>query len=654
MLRHGKAQQTAAPWAVPTIENHRNLGSFFEWAHAEYGELEQGFSGNPKKEGGMGIRWRRWLLIPMGILAFSVIHPFGWSQQGAASKPLVLRGATLIDGAGRPPISDAVIVIEGDKVKAVGGKQTHYPSDSTLLDLSGKFVIPGFVDSHTHYQRWIGELLLNYGVTTTLALSARDTYGEDYYRASQRPDVRTPRIYDSGASLPLAPSMTRRQIHEMVQEWLKKEPDFAKLPAYNDRVRQVYQWTTEEIHEAGLLTIGHAEDCRGAAGAGLDVVEHLWGCAASLMTPAELENYHKGEYLHWGLFLKDKARIDQLIQGAIQRGGNYLNPTLLYEFSSQTRLALQFEADTYNLYRDSALRTYYPQNLSDGLLAKFRIARSYSTQYGTMVLLAHLSDKELQQSQEAYRLSGEFVKRWAELGGKIAGGSDTPSIGTSGLGLHMEMAMLVESGLTPMQALQAGTLWGAEMLTARRKQPAKPMVGLVAEGGYADLVILSANPLEDIGNTRKIERVMKGGRFVELGYTPYYASTPPGIVRPTPYIQEPEISAILPNRVTEGSPEFEMVVDGEGFLPDSVVRVDGVAVPTTFVDIRTLRAKIPARVVAQAIPDRFVLSTNPEQRVGVYGDRTVKITVFTGPPDGGLSNSVSLKVMAKWLSNEKK
>ncbi|OFW44612.1 MAG: hypothetical protein A3J28_08010 [Acidobacteria bacterium RIFCSPLOWO2_12_FULL_60_22] len=214
--------------------------------------------------------------------------------------------------------------------------------------------------------------------------------------------------------------------------------------------------------------------------------------------------------------------------------------------------------------------------------------------------------------------------------------------------------MLVESGLTPMQALQAGTLWGAEMLTARRKQPAKPMVGLVAEGGYADLVILSANPLEDIGNTRKIERVMKGGRFVELGYTPYYASTPPGIVRPTPYIQEPEISAILPNRVTEGSPEFEMVVDGEGFLPDSVVRVDGVAVPTTFVDIRTLRAKIPARVVAQAIPDRFVLSTNPEQRVGVYGDRTVKITVFTGPPDGGLSNSVSLKVMAKWLSNDKK
>ena len=56
---------------------------------------------------------------------------------------------------------------------------------------------------------------------------------------------------------------------------------------------------------------------------------------------------------------------------------------------------------------------------------------------------------------------------------------------------------------------------------------------------------------------------------------------------------------------------------------------------------------MPASIVAQPIPNRFVLYTNPEQRVDVYGDRTVKITVFTGPPDGGLSNSVSLKVIAK-------
>ena len=68
--------------------------------------------------------------------------------------------------------------------------------------------------------------------------------------------------------------------------------------------------------------------------------------------------------------------------------------------------------------------------------------------------------------------------------------------------------MLVEVGLTPMQALQAQTSWAAEMLTARRKAPAKPSIGLIAAGAFADVVVLGANPLDDIDNTRKIERVM--------------------------------------------------------------------------------------------------------------------------------------------------
>jgi hypothetical protein len=312
-----------------------------------------------------------------------------------------------------------------------------------------------------------------------------------------------------------------------------------------------------------------------------------------------------------------------------------------------------FEAETDSLYKNPSLMSYYPQSLADGLLMKFRIVRSFSTKYGTQVPLQYLTDQEAEQSKEAYRLTGNFVKRWVDLGGKVIGGADTPSIGTTGLALHVEMAMMVESGLTPMQALESEGIWGVEMMTGKRKPATKPMVGLLATGTYADLVVLNANPLQDIQNTRKIERVMKGGRFVRLGYTASYASNP-GVTRTTPYIEEPEISGITPNRIIEGNGDFELTVDGEGFRPYSVVRVDGMAVPTTFVDIRTLKATIPASTVARPIPDRFILSTNPEQRVGVYGDRTVKVTVFTGPPDGGVSNSISLKVLAKWLASEKK
>src|SRR5438093_12899476 len=76
-------------------------------------------------------------------------------------------------------------------------------------------------------------------------------------------------------------------------------------------------------------------------------------------------------------------------------------------------------------------------------------------------------------------------------------GTDDPSSGFAGLTLHMEMEMLVESGLTPMQALQSATGWGSSsLLTSRQKSAAKPPVGILAEGAYANLVVLGANPLE--------------------------------------------------------------------------------------------------------------------------------------------------------------
>jgi len=593
-------------------------------------------------------------LVLAGLLVFSAWWPLAWSQQRPSSGTTVLTGATLIDGTGKAPVPASVVVIEGDRIKAVGGKETPVPAGATVIDLSGKFLIPGLVDSHVHYQKWLGELMLNHGVTTVVAIQPREIYGDAYYRASQRPDVRSPRLFDYGGVLQLNPSMTRAQVHEMIQQWLKKEPAFAKLPTYNDKLKQVYQWTTQEIHDAGLVTFGHAENCLDAAGAGLDVIEHLWGCAVSLMTPDEAANFQKGKFLHWGLFFKDKARNDQLIKDAMQKGATYINPTLLYEFSSQTSMAPEFEQDSFRVFQDPGLMAYFPRSLADGLLIKFRIARSFNTKYGTMVLSSHLNDQEKRESRDAYRLTGEFVKRWAELGGKVMGGTDVPSIGTSGLSVHLEMEMMVENGLPPMLALQSQLFWGAEMLTARRKTPTTPSVGLIAEGAYADLVVLAANPLDRIANTRKIERVMKGGRFVQLGYTPDYTSAPTNLVRSTPFIQEPEISSITPNRVVEGSPDFELVVDGDGFLPDTVVRVSGVAVPTTFVDIRTLKARIPASMVAEAVPNRFMLSTNPDQSPGVYGDRTLKVTTFTGPPDGGVSNSVSLKIIAKWMASDKK
>ena len=67
----------------------------------------------------------------------------------------------------------------------------------------------------------------------------------------------------------------------------------------------MWEWAAEAVHEAGLFAFGHTDMAPDSVKAGHDGVEHIWGFAQALMTPQELENYQKGEYLHWGLFLKD-------------------------------------------------------------------------------------------------------------------------------------------------------------------------------------------------------------------------------------------------------------------------------------------------------------------------------------------------------------
>jgi hypothetical protein len=165
------------------------------------------------------------LVIVAAIVAAMValsFHPQGWAQQTPAGRVLVLKGATLIDGTGQPPVPNAVVVIEGDKVLAAGGAQTRYPADATVVELGGKFIIPGLVDSHVHYQKWLGELLLNQGVTTVISMQARDSYGAAYYRESQRAGNRVPRLYDPGDRLSISPSMTRDQVRAAVREWLQR------------------------------------------------------------------------------------------------------------------------------------------------------------------------------------------------------------------------------------------------------------------------------------------------------------------------------------------------------------------------------------------------------------------------------------------------
>ena len=84
----------------------------------------------------------------------------------------------------------------------------------------------------------------------------------------------------------------------------------AVMPQFSPSNSQMWGWAVEAVHEAGLFTFGHTDMAPGLREAGHDGVEHIWGFAQALMSRRELENYQKGDYLHWGLFLKDMPRMD--------------------------------------------------------------------------------------------------------------------------------------------------------------------------------------------------------------------------------------------------------------------------------------------------------------------------------------------------------
>jgi hypothetical protein len=374
----------------------------------------------------------------------------------------------------------------------------------------------------------------------------------------------------------------------------------------------------------------------------MDVIEHVWAFALPLMSPQEMEDFQEGRILHWATYLKEGSQLDELIQKAAL-GDVYLNPTLAYEWGALSPKIREREREIYLMLSNPDL-SYFPKARGELLLHRQRLIKIYSNRYEHMPMVSKLSPQDLQVLQDARVNVQRFIKGYVQAGGKIIAGTDAPGVASPGLGIHHEMELLVEAGLTPMQALQSSTSWGADMLAGYRGRRGNQRVGSLQEGNFADLVILEADPLKDIANTKKIERVMKGGKFIEFGYHPEFFTAPPPS---RPLTQAPEISAISPHRVIEGSSDLEIIIDGAGFLTYSVVKVDGVSLATLFENPRRVRATIPASLMEKALPDRFRMA-GPDTKVGVFGDRSLSISVLNPPPSGGLSNSVSLMIQAEW------
>ena len=401
---------------------------------------------------------------------------------------ITIAGATLIDGTGAPPVEDAVVIVRGDRIERAGSRQdVPVPEGGEVVDAAGKFLIPGLVDVHNHYrdglEEWSWGLQLHSGVLTVRSLGSDHGRTPAMIAEARAGNVAAPRIFTAGVGFThpegfppgkLGPA-TEEEAREMVRELAAQEVDLIKM--WVDTFLDTRPKIEPEIRAA------IADE---AARHGIPVSAHIFfEDDARQLVDAGVRSFVHG--------VRDGEVGDDFVAMA-QDNELTFAPAL-----GQAK-TFWWVAEHPELLDDEEFRAGLQPRQLERLLAPENRA-------------AMLESESTAKRRVAYDYFMRFVRRMNEAGVTITLGSDSGAGNiVYGWGTHHELETLVDdAGLTPLQALASGGAAAAAELTD------SPDFGTIADGMAADLVLLAADPLADIRNTRRIDRVMQAGVWLERG-----------------------------------------------------------------------------------------------------------------------------------------
>jgi imidazolonepropionase-like amidohydrolase len=428
-------------------------------------------------------------------------------EDGAApaeAGALALVGAQLIDATGAPPVADSVVVVRDGRIVSAGPRDTTpVPAGAETLDVTGKTIMPGLVNLHVHYREGPEEIerqfrsQLHYGVTTARSIGSDSPERVAHLLESAgRPDA--PRTYTAGLGFSYpggfnaagrnAPT-TEEEARELVRNQIALGVHFIKM--WVNAVAEPGLKIPPEIRAAiideavqnGAIPVAHIDD----EADGRQLVE------------AGLRDFLHSTVLTFGpgagVPVDDPDPSPEFIRMCLDNGA-YFTPTL-----SIVQNRWHF-AEHPELLEDPALRAAFNLYNPDAL------ARLDDPASRAEIV----DDPGFEDRKAAFRQVQDFVKTMHDAGVAVALGNDagTPNV-PFGWGMHHEMELYVEAGLTPMDAIVAATATGA----AQMPPVGETDFGTLEAGNVADLVVLNADPLADIGNTLEIDRVMRLGEWVD-------------------------------------------------------------------------------------------------------------------------------------------
>jgi hypothetical protein len=427
-----------------------------------------------------------------------------WPAARGAEPALVIQGVSVFDAASGAVWPNRTIVVSGEKIEAVGTPErpAAVPAGAVLLEGRGKFVIPGLIDAHVHlvhrlnHAHMTGDEVLPFFLANGVT-SVRDTGDEIVAqtlvaRHADAHPAQCPRVFRASGLIDASPPIHRdigigvtdpAQVPGLVEDmagW-----GVTTLKIYAGTGRPVGRKVIEEGHRQGLVVTGHlsAYAAQDAVADGIDCLEHIWS-VFDFSIPPDV----KKQPDHRATLDLDNPQCRALM-ALLARRKVPVDPTLTV-FRNMLLLS-----DLEEVHRHADVERM-PERLRQSW-HKYRLGQG---------LAPSTRDRRRQEFQKYKELTGLLHR----AGVTLLAGTDSPEpYCPPGFALHQELELLVDSGLSPAAALQAATITTARVL----KQ--SDNLGSIAPGKLADLVILAADPTADIRNTRKIERVIRGGRVCD-------------------------------------------------------------------------------------------------------------------------------------------
>ncbi|MFB3070183.1 MAG: amidohydrolase family protein [Gemmatimonadales bacterium] len=392
-------------------------------------------------------------------------------------------GARIVDGTGAAPIENGVILVRAGRIVAVGpAGSIDLPADGLQIDVSGKTIIPGLINTHGHVGDVVGmqtgqyseenvlrQLALNarYGVTTVNSLGGDQEPGLRVRNAQNVPTLNRSRLYLAGT---VVTGDTPDEALAMVDENAAMGVDFIKIRVDDNlgtstkMTPAVYQAVIDRAHEHGLRVASHLyylDDAKSLLNAGTNFVAHS---------------------------VRDQAVDEALIDLLVEKDVCY-SPTLTREVSTF-------------VYEDEPSFFADPFFLAEADPAVLEQLRDPERQEGVR------NSRSAQAYKGALEVAMRNLRPLVDGGATIAFGTDAgPRARFQGYFEHMELTLMAEAGLTPMEILVSATGNAAACLGLED-------VGTLEAGKWADFVVLTDNPLDDINNSRTIESVWIAGNRV--------------------------------------------------------------------------------------------------------------------------------------------